>query len=227
MVGAGLRPALLDRTWYPSTLRTPPMPYDPQIHRRRSIRMPEYDYTKPGAYFFTSCVKNRAMLFGTVVGNEMRLNASGEHVWSVWRDLPNHFEHVALDAFVVMPNHIHGIIWLKDNVTVDVIPADSQAIPIVDSPGESSTRRARFGVIVGALKSFSARRVNAGRQTRGAPLWQRDYHEHVIRNEESLNRIRRYISENPARWAFDRENPGAVAPEPADIWRELADGEYR
>ena len=90
--------------------------YDPKRHHRRSIRLKGYDYTQPGAYFVTTCTHNREPLFGRVVDGEMVLNALGEIVWACWREIPIHFPHVELDAFVVMPNHVHGIIWIVDDV---------------------------------------------------------------------------------------------------------------
>jgi hypothetical protein len=85
------------------------MRFDPKRHHRRSIRLPGYDYTQPGAYFVTVCTQDRACLFGEVVGGEMRLTGAGRMVYDVWNDLPKHYPGVAIDAFIVMPNHIHGI----------------------------------------------------------------------------------------------------------------------
>ena len=86
------------------------MPYNPKNHRRRSIRLPNYDYSRPGAYFVTICVQGRACLFGDVVDGEMRLNDFGRVTYDCWNDIPKHFPHVQLDAFVIMPNHVHGIV---------------------------------------------------------------------------------------------------------------------
>jgi len=120
----------------------------------------------------------------------------------VWNELPCHYPHVELDVFVVMPNHIHGVLWLIDEGTVGAgfKPAPTT---ISTKPG------ARHGLpeIVRALKTFSSRRINDLRGTPGAAVWQRNYHEHVIRSEESLRQIRQYIADNPAHWADDRENP--------------------
>ena len=88
--------------------------YDPQRHHRRSIRLRGYDYTQPGAYFITICTRQRAPLFGRVVDGKMALNAWGRIVWACWREIPHHFPHVELDAFVVMPNHVHGVIFIVD-----------------------------------------------------------------------------------------------------------------
>ena len=160
---------------------------------RRSMRLPGYDYSHAGAYFVTICTHRRIPLFGEVVDDTVRLNASGLVVTTTWNDLPVHYPNVDLDAFIVMPNHVHGILILSD----------------------ASTARSGLSEIVRGFKTFSARGVNERRQTRGvnerrqtrgASLWQRSYYEHVIRNEQALNRVRSYIADNPKRWADDPEN---------------------
>ena len=172
----------------------------PPPRRRRSLRLPGYDYSRPGAYFITAVTRHREPLFGEVVNGVMRLNAFGEIVWACWHDLPNHYPHVQLDAFVVMPNHIHGIIVLVDD--------DADGRGGSETGGGGSETRPHHGLpeIVRALKSFSARRINALRGTPGQPVWQRSYYEHIIRDEGALRRIRRYILTNPLRWENDRAN---------------------
>ncbi|NCJ08257.1 transposase [Synechococcales cyanobacterium C] len=166
--------------------------------RRKLLRLQDYDYTRSGAYFVTICVKDRVCLFGEVVDGEMHPNAYGEIVQAVWDGLPDHYDHVVLDAFVVMPNHIHSIIILDAETTT------------ISSRDEMSKRHG-LSEIVRAFKTFSARRINELRQCSGVPVWQRNYYEHIIRNEESLNRIRGYITENPIRWSKDREGPNNPA----------------
>lgn len=195
------------------------MRYDPEKHHRRSIRLKGYDYSQPGAYFVTIVTQDRACLFGEVVDGEMRLNELGEIVAWTWRDLPNHVPNVALDAFVVMPNHVHGIIVSIDapNAPAPVgagsEPAPTQPIPGPFNepiPGGIAAKRYALPEIVRQFKTFSARRINERRGTPGGPVWQRNYYEHIIRNEESLNQIRQYIANNPLQWALDRENPDVV-----------------
>ena len=189
------------------------MTYDHQKHNcpfytsqgRCSIRLKGYDYTQPGAYFVTICTHQRRCLFGDVVGGEMRLNELGDFVWATWHDLPNHVPHVQLDAFVVMPNHVHGIIIIRD------VGAGSEPAP--------TTKRHGLPEIVRQFKTFSARRINRRRGTPGQPVWQRNYYEHIIRHEESLNRIRDYILTNPLRWNLDRENPNRTGEDSA--WDSL------
>lgn len=181
------------------------MIYDPTKHHRRSICLKGYDYSQPGAYFITLVTQDRACLFGEIVDGEMRLNDLGAIVAWTWQDLPNHVRNVVLDAFIVMPNHVHGIIVLTDDP--GVVGAGSEPAP---------TRCYALPEIIRQFKTFSARRINALRGTPGVPVWQRNYYEHIIRNEQSLHRIRLYIDRNPARWSLDREKPAVIALQPED-----------
>jgi REP element-mobilizing transposase RayT len=169
--------------------------------RRRSIRLKNYDYTTGGAYFVTICAHHRESLFGEVKDGVMRLNDHGVIARTAWEDLPNDYDGVRLDAFVVMPNHVHGIVWLQDTVGAGFKPAPTP-------------RPNRHGLpeFVRAFKTFSSRRINERRRTTGRPVWQRGYYEHVVRNMESLQRIEEYILSNPSRWALDPENPQRMVP---------------
>jgi len=191
------------------------MPYDPN-HRRRSIRLPEYDYTQPGAYFVTICTHRHACLFGDVVDSIVHLSAWGKIADQCWRDIPDHFDHVVLDEWVVMPNHIHGILLFHPIVGATHASPPQTDVPRGPIPGS-------LGAVVGSFKSAVTKRVNEMRGTPGTPLWQRNYYEHVIRNERTLNAIRQYIADNPARWALDRyhPNPAGRDPRAADLWRLL------
>ena len=151
--------------------------------RRRSLRLPGYDYSQAGAYFITACTQSRVMLFGEVIDDNVRLNEMGTIVQQTWDHLPAHYNGIDLDAFIVMPNHVHGIIILADD----------------------SERRHAIPEIVRGFKTFSARRVNE-RAGKSGVLWQRGCYKHVIRNEKALDRIRAYIANNPVRWADDPEN---------------------
>ena len=164
------------------------MPNDPRP-RRRSLRLPGYDYSQAGAYFITACTQNRVMRFGEVIDGDVRQNEMGTIVQQTWDDLPTHYHGIDLDAFIVMPNHVHGINILADE----------------------SARRHAIPEIVRGFKTFSARRVNE-RAGKSGVLWQRGYYEHVIRNEKALDRIRAYIANNPARWADDPENISRAVP---------------
>ena len=181
---------------------------DVVARRRKSIRLPGFDYSQPGAYFITVCTRNRASIFGDVTEGKLCLSAAGRLAQAVWKELPQHYPHVHLDAWTVMPNHVHGIAILKSD-SVGHVGADS-----VDHVGAglkpAPTLRHGLPEIVRAFKTFSARRINALQGTAGTALWQRNYYEHVIRDEAALDRIRQYIADNPARWHEDPENPDAV-----------------
>src|SRR5205823_206535 len=129
----------------------------------------------------------------------MQLNAAGRIVASCWEDIPEHFPTVSLDGWVIMPNHVHGIVVITTSDTTSAIMPLAASTP-------------SLGVIVGAFKSAATKRVNEWRRT-PETLWQRSYYERVIRDDRSLNRVRQYIEENPVRWAYDTENLDAV-PEP-------------
>lgn len=165
---------------------------------RRPIRWVGHDYARAGFYYVTICTHDRQNPLGWIEGAQMRLSGMGRVAEECWRAIPDHFAEVELDAFVVMPNHVHGI----------VVPGDGRArhaSPLPATP--KGPGRRSVGSIVGAYKSSVCRRVNAIGGTPGAALWQRNYYEHVIRNERQSSHIRRYIADNPANWMLDHENP--------------------
>ena len=174
---------------------------------RKSPRLSGYDYSRGGYYFVTVCTQNRECLFWRPGGAGLGpaptppLNELGRLAAETWADLPNHIAGVELDKFVVMPNHVHGILRLTG-----VVP--NRAHPVVSAPSVGAgPRPAHFPVplteVVRQFKSFSARRINAARNTPGAPLWQRSFYDHIIRNEADYLRIWDYIDTNPLRWAED------------------------
>lgn len=234
-------------------------PFDPKVRHRRSIRLKGYDYSQPGAYFVTTVAWGREMMFGEVLNGEMRLNRYGHIVRNAWFDLPQHYGNLELGAFVVMPNHVHGIIILTEShgrggsgmpdegVLTEgsrggsPVPGDG-ALPEGDGRGGSPVSgggalpdqaRARreplpigetrpyanqtrpYGIptrpdlseVVRAFKSFSAKRINRLRHTEGMPVWQRNYYEHIVRNQREMERIAGYIESNPLMWDEDEENP--------------------
>ena len=183
----------------------------PAMRWRRPTRLPHFDYSQQGAYFVTICTRNRACLFGEVVDGEMQLNDVGEVAHAIWERIPTHVPLVETDAWVVMPNHVHGVIVIarsdtavSPNTRTSPTAGATHASPL---PRPSGPPKRSLGAIVGSYKAAVSRRVNVLRRSRGAPIWQRNYYEHVIRDDTALNRIRQYIVENPARWAEDPENP--------------------
>jgi REP element-mobilizing transposase RayT len=188
------------------------MTENPARHHRRSIRLRDYDYSQVGAYFVTVCTHNRTCLFGDVVDGEMVTNDAGRIVQAIWKALPLHYPGVALDEFVIMPKHVHGIIVLDSGVGAQFIaPPDADGsegainrAPTTDALS-ASDRPPTLGDIV---RGFKARSTRLLRRDRGYQrVWQRNYYEHVLRDKGSLSRVREYISNNPLHWAFDRENP--------------------
>jgi REP element-mobilizing transposase RayT len=184
----------------------------------KSIRLPRYDYSQPGYYFVTICIHDRKQnLFGNFpipvgAGSKPALfvnaksapllntpsnpmvipNQYQEIVQNTWNDLTNHIPNIVLDEFIIMPNHIHGIIRIIETLAnrAGLEPAPTVALP----------------EIIRQLKTFSAKRINKLRNTIGQSVWQRNYYEHIIRDEKSLFFIRKYIRENPVKWLNDSEN---------------------
>jgi REP element-mobilizing transposase RayT len=173
-----------------------------QSHRaapvRRSVRQPAFDYAQPGAYFFTIVTRDRVALFGTIEDERMIANPLGEVVMDEWQRTTLLRPEIELDAFVVMPNHVHGIIWIRDRASMDA-QGSTRSFGKIEPHSLSS--------IVRGFKAACTKRANQIRGTASMPLWQRNYYEHVIRNERELANIRRYVVENPLRWAIDHENP--------------------
>ncbi len=169
--------------------------------QRRYIRLPGYDYSQPGAYFVTICTHDRQCLFGNIENNLMNLNPYGEIVQSCWKDIPLHYPEVTNDVFVVMPNHVHGIIFIHD-VNTDT---SGQAGRSGSKP--DPTGRQPLSEIVRAFKTYSARKINEDRQSQGTPIWQRSYYEHIIQGEIEYSQIGEYIIYNPSQWKMDSENP--------------------
>jgi putative transposase len=188
------------------------MQYDRKKHHRRSIRLPDHDYTSPGAYFVTIRTHQGKLLFGEVVDGEMRLTEWGQLVSDCWLQIPEHFAHVKLDTWVVMPNHLHGILVIINPVVGAQHAAPLPPAPLPPAPLPSrrtNIQSGSLGAIVRSFKSAVTRRINRMWGTPGTPVWQRNYYEHIIRNDAALERIREYIQHNPARWSEDRLHPAA------------------
>jgi REP element-mobilizing transposase RayT len=178
------------------------MVYDPRQHHRRSIRLPGYDYSQSGVYFVTVVCRERALLLEDVTARTI--------VNEAWRWLGSRYEYVQLDEHVVMPNHLHGILILGG-----VRRGGSRT-----APTPQSTKWKPLGRLVAVFKTVSTKRINAVRGTSGLPFWQRNYYERIIRDEDEMTRIRRYVIENPARWEDDPENPATARTARASAVRE-------
>lgn len=178
--------------------------YDPDRHHRRSVRLNEYDYTRSGRYLVTICSHDREHLFGDVTGGRMILNSFGDIVAQEWLRTATVRAYVELDEWIVMPNHMHGIVVL---ITYRVGPTRRVAHPARDGTRTAARRgpaAGSLGAIVGQFKSAAARRINVLRESPGVPMWQRSFHDRIVRDPAALQRIRGYIRANPAAWAEDR-----------------------
>ena len=152
---------------------------------RRTPRLPGFDYTRPGIYFVSTCTHRRQCVLGSVVDGEVRLSEAGRIVQEEWLLTAEKRPYVILDSYVIMPNHLHGLIVLQERRR--------------DEP--AGGRKHSLSTIVGAFKAAASRRVAAERGKQGRVLWQRSYHERIVRNVQELDRIRAYIAANPSRWA--------------------------
>lgn len=164
--------------------------YDPNIHHRRSIRLPNFDYTNAGVYFVTICVQDRVPLFGNIAGETMNQNAAGRMVQTAWEELSEHYPGVNADAFIAMPNHVHGLLTLSNNTTTSTALSLSEVMQRWKSWTTTLYRR---GVGEQNWEPFPAR------------LWQRNYYERVVRDEKEWQSCRDYIENNPSKWHDDQE----------------------
>jgi len=165
-------------------------------------------------YFITVCVEGRECLFGEVVQGKMILHQAGQIVEEEWLRTPDIRPFVALDEFIVMPNHLHGIIVFT---YAGARPARAPGCAPLQH-GRLRRQPRSLGSFVAGFKSATTTRINDLRGTLGVPLWQRNYYEHVIRDEDELHRIREYILINPLRWELDRENPARQGEDEFDRW---------
>jgi REP element-mobilizing transposase RayT len=162
---------------------------------RKPIRLKGYDYSTPGAYFITVCAHNRfenRNIFGSIHNSEMMKNRWAAVVESCWCDLPNHYVHISLDEFIVMPDHFHGIVWINN-------------IPVGNGHARSLRRQNEtLPNVVGSFKSAVSRNIHQN----DFPdfQWQKSYYDHVIRNDESMQKIREYVQNNPRKWELDHDD---------------------
>ncbi len=192
--------------------------------RRRAMRLRGYDYSQPGAYFVTICVQHRKCLFGTIIDGEMRLNEIGQIVVECWNRISQHFPSVELGESVIMPNHFHGIISWGIAETRDPQPFVGARSP---RPSENTNNRRgevpssnvitpnrrgevpspSLGKIVAYFKYQSTKHINQHHNTPGTRIWQRNYHDHIIRDDIDLQRLRQYMQNNPMKWELDQLHP--------------------
>ncbi len=185
------------------------------MRKRKSIRLPNYDYSQVGWYYVTICTKDRKCVFGKIVNGEMKLNDVGEMMNMWWLKIPKRFQNVRLNEYQIMPNHIHGIIIINNGRTHGSAPTMNRIkfVVGVDPCVDPNNRQKQlFFKIIQWFKTMTTNHYIRGvRDNNWQPfskrLWQRNYYEHIIRNEKSLNKIRKYIRLNPLIWDRDRNNP--------------------
>ena len=168
------------------------------FYSRRSPRLPGYDYRQSGTYFVTVCAEQMRLQFGTILDGELQLNSLGQLVSDEWKRLALARANVKLDRFVVMPNHVHGLIMIGEEEE-----RDSRQISGAET-GAVTIQASSLGAIVGQFKAAVSRRAKTEGVAGDTRIWQRGYYDHIVRDERSLNEIRRYILENPAKWHDDR-----------------------
>ncbi len=166
-------------------------------HRINSTRLPGWDYASAGYYYVTICTRKKIPYFGEVAGEDIHLTAIGEYAYHSWAEIPAHFSHVSLDEYIIMPNHLHGIIIINDVETQHAASLQKNKIPS-PSPGSLSA-------IIRAYKSAVTRWAHL--KSHPTFAWQPRFYDHIIRDQASLDRIRAYILDNPHKWDEDEENP--------------------
>lgn len=177
------------------------MIYDPELHRRRSIRLVDYDYRQPGYYFFTVCTQDRRCLLGNLKRHEISLSSIGRIVAECWDMLPAWFPHVRSDAFVIMPNHVHGILQFADlaSSTLNLTALDNEQT------------RSSLACILRTFKSATTRLARQRSKHSPQVIWQRNYFEHIIKTDRALLHMRQYILDNPIKWHLDELNPSRLS----------------
>ena len=173
------------------------MKYDPNIHRRRSVRLQGYDYSQAGAYFITICTQGRECLFGAIENGEMMLSECGQIAHDEWLKSAKIRSEIELGEYVIMPNHFHGILIIGRGT--------ARRAPTVEQFGQPVS--GSLPTIIRAFKSAITKRINEMRQSPGVSIWQRNYFEHVIRNEADYRRITEYVENNPRQWEEDSLHP--------------------
>lgn len=180
------------------------MHFDPSIHHRRSIRLKGYDYSREGLYFITLCTQNRVCLFGEIVESQMILNDIGQIANECWLEIPKHFPHAKLHDYVIMPNHVHGIIELEQ------IEGAENVLPLQKSHNEFQKMIPRSigsivkGYKIGVTKMIHKKMVEADNFLPLQHVWQRNYYETIIRDKTAYHNISDYIQNNPAKWNTDK-----------------------
>lgn len=171
-------------------------------HNRQSFRLKDHDYSEVGSYFLTICTYENKRLFGEIKNGEMQLNQFGNIVLLTWNDLIDHIANIELGEFVIMPNHVHGIVNIiePENITYEKTDGNLSGLKIANTHPSQK----HLSEVVRQFKTFSAMRINNLRKMRGTPVWQRNYFERIIRNEKAYMIVEEYIHNNPFQWENDK-----------------------
>ena len=176
---------------------------------RKPNRLAGYDYNQDGFYFVTICTKDRETYFGEIKEGIMELNQWGKIVDQCWREIPDHFKNIFIDEYIVMPNHVHGIILIHHETSLESMGQSlvgtryTLSLPTEDV---DARRHEKIPVVIGSFKASVSRKIN-NVQHEFQFQWQRSYHDHIIRNDIALQKIRQYILDNPLKWNEDENNP--------------------
>ncbi len=184
------------------------MKYNPDIHKRRYIRLKGYDYSQSGFYFITICCYQRQCLFGEIIDEKMQLNKIGQLVKEEWLKSEKIRQEIELDDWVIMPNHFHGIVIIdqkiNNNTNHDYNPVGANG----RSPLQTNLMKPKsLSSLIAGFKAATTKQINLIRNSPKYPVWQRNYYDHVIRNNQSLEKIKEYIYNNPLSWELDQLNP--------------------
>lgn len=196
--------------------------YDSEKHHRKSIRLQDYDYSASGFYFVTICIKNMECLFGNIVNSIVNLSDFGVIASNLWQEIPDNFDGVEIDEFIIMPNHIHGIIKITSRGLINqtptlacnqhqtlMIPTTHTLIPNElesNISGANNLMKSDKYLLGKIIRYFKAKTTKKIRDNNFYFQWQKNYYEHIIKSEESLNSIRIYILNNPSRWILEEKN---------------------
>ncbi|MDB9537993.1 transposase [Dolichospermum planctonicum CS-1226] len=196
------------------------MTYNPDIHKRQSIRLKGYDYSQSGLYFITICCYQRECLFGNIINSQIILNNFGQFIKEEWLKSAEIRKEIEFDDFVIMPNHFHGIVIINQEINSDFMKNDvdfqdnnvgancrSPLGQIQLSRPKISMKPKSISSLIAGFKSATTKKINIIRNTPQNPVWQRNYYDHIIRNDESLARIREYVQNNPLSWENDQLHP--------------------
>ena len=187
---------IIDRSGFPGGQPpAPTFPVDFNFPDRRSIRLPGFDYRTPGGYFISLVVADRLPLFGRIINAAVQLSAEGQIVAEEWLRTPTIRHEIALDEWVIMPDHFQSIVWINGGVGAGGCPPGNERSGQFNPVG-GPTRRS-LSILIAQFKATTARRINEMRGTPGQKVWQRSYHDRIIRNEVELDKLRKYIRNNP------------------------------